>query len=116
MDTKIILRSLSMVLIMLASFMFYSCTKTADGNLSKDQFEEGDSNLEASAVEDRDLAESDEDLTTVNYMEFYEQLAPHGEWIQVKPEDIGMKPQTVQSDINNKSGITLAGLMGIQDA
>lgn len=116
MDTKIILRSLSMVLIMLASFMFYSCTKTADGNLSKDQFEESDNNLEASAVEDKDLAESDEDLTTVNYMEFYEQLAPHGEWIQVKPEDIGMKPQTVQSDVNNKSGITLAGLLGIQDA
>lgn len=116
MDTKIILRSLSIVLIMLGSFMFYSCTKTADGNLSKDQSGEENKDLEATAVEDKDLTESDEDLTTVDYKEFYEQLAPHGEWIQVKPEDIGMKPLSVQSDLKNKSGITLSGLLGIQDA
>lgn len=116
MDTKIILRALSIVLIMLGSFMFYSCTKTADGNLSKDQSGEENKDLEATAVEDKDLAESDEDLTTVDYKEFYEQLSPHGEWIQVKPEDIGMKPLSVQSGDRKNNGITLAGLIGIQDA
>lgn len=116
MDTKIIIRSLSIVLIMLSSFIFFSCTKTADGDLSKNQAGEENKNLEATAVEEKDFAESDEDLSTVDYKEFYEQLAPHGEWIQVKPEDIGLKPQTVKSDVKDNSGITLSGLMGIRDA
>lgn len=109
MDTKNILRFFCLVLIMVSSFMFYSCTKNADESTTKDQLNEGNENLEATSVEEKDLAESDEDLTTVNYMEFYEQLAPHGEWIQVKPEEIGMKPQTVQSDIKSNSQNSIAG-------
>lgn len=93
----------------LSLIMLSSCTRTADGNLPKGQYEEGDKNLEATSVDDKDLSESDEDLTSVNYMEFYEQLAPHGEWIQVKSEDIGMKPQSVQKDKSSSTGITLAG-------
>lgn len=72
-------------------FIISSCTKTADGNLS-----DGPQNkdLEASSIEEKDFTESDEDLRTVNYKEFYDQLAPHGEWVQVHPEDIGLTPKT----------------------
>ncbi len=116
MVTKIVLRSVSIVLIMLTSFIFYSCTKTADGNLPKELSAEGDNNLEATNVQDKDYNESDDDLTSVSYMEFYEQLAPYGEWIQVKPEDIGMKSQTLQNELNGSSGKINTGTMELQKA
>lgn len=106
MLTKIITHAFGLCFVLFSLIIFPSCGKTADGNLSKEQFEEGDKNLEAAAVDENDITESDEDLTSVNYMEFYEQLAPHGEWIQVKPEDIGMKPQAVRRDMNSSPGFT----------
>lgn len=97
-----------------AIFLFSSCTKTADGNLTKDQLENKD--LEAVSVEEKDFTESDEDLTSVDYKEFYEQLSPYGEWVQVKPEEIGMKQQTSSIDTKNDKGISLLSLIGVQDA
>ena len=78
-------------------FVLSSCSKSANGNLTKEQSEQLDSNTASSQIDGKDYSETDEDLTTVDYKEFYEQLAPHGEWVQVKPEDIGMKPKPVAS-------------------
>ncbi|MBE2217484.1 MAG: hypothetical protein IAE90_04720 [Ignavibacteria bacterium] len=110
MLTKITSRFLSLCFVLFAIILFSSCNKTADGNLTREQYDEGDKNLEAVAVDENDISESDEDLTSVNYMEFYEQLAPYGEWIQVKPEDIGMKPQSVQRNMNGSPGKIDSGL------
>jgi hypothetical protein len=37
-----------------------------------------------------DTNESDEDLLSVDYSEFYDELAPHGKWIRVKANEIGL--------------------------
>lgn len=114
MNTKTIIRSMGVLVFLMAIFLFSSCTKTADGDLSKDQNINKD--LEATAVDDKDVTETDEDLTTVDYKEFYEQLSPFGEWVQVKPEEIGMKPVSAQLDNGNNSSFSLLSLMGVKDA
>ena len=114
MKQNSIFRSLGIIIILISVFLFSSCTKTADENLSKDQ--SNGENLEAAAVEDSDITESDEDLTTVDYKEFYEQLSPLGEWVQVKPEEIGMKPISAQLNSDRNKSFSLLSLFGIQDA
>ncbi len=111
-----ILRSMGVLVILTAMFLLSSCTKTADENLSKGQQDDKDRNLEATAVEDKDLTESDEDLTTVDYKEFYELLSPHGEWVQVKPEEIGMQTKTAVSGSSGNNSFSLSNLLGIKDA
>jgi hypothetical protein len=37
-----------------------------------------------------DYNESDEDLLSVDYSEFYDELAPHGKWVMVKGNEIGL--------------------------
>ena len=99
---------------MAALFVFSSCTKTADGNLTEKQIEEQKElqmkSLESSEVDEKDYTESDEDLTAVDYKEFYEQLSPHGEWVQVEPEEIGLKPKSASF---KNSGITSNANVGL---
>ena len=52
---------------------------------------------EETSIDEKDFSESDEDLSTVDYKEFYDQLSPHGEWMQVRSGEIGLKPNTAQS-------------------
>jgi len=114
MKTKNIFRVTGLMVMITAVFLFSSCTKTADGDLTKEQVVDKERDLEATAVEDKDYTETDEDLTTVDYKEFYEQLSPHGEWIQVKPEEIGMQPKTAGNE-SKESKFTLSRLLGIND-
>lgn len=93
--------------------LFSSCSKTADGNLTKEQ---QDKNLEATPLDEKDFSEFDEDLSTVDYKEFYEQLAPHGEWIQVNPEEVGLKPQTARLQNSDYKRFSLFNLLGFNDA
>lgn len=115
MKTKLIFRTMGLLIMLASLFVFSSCSKTADGNLSKEQKEQQDKNLEASTVEEKDFTESDEDLTTVNYKEFYDQLSPFGEWVQVRPEEIGIEPKTASSK-GSGNGFSLSNLLGIKDA
>jgi hypothetical protein len=116
MKTKLILRTMGLFILMVSLFVLSSCSKTSNGNLTKDQVGQKDTSLTATTVDQKDFKESDEDLTTVDYKEFYDQLAPHGEWIQVKPEEIGMKPKVVTSNSSSSSRLTIANLLGIKDA
>ena len=113
MKTKLILRTMGLLIMMASLFLFTSCSKKADGNLSNEQ---QDKNLEASAVDEKDFTESDEDLMTVDYKEFYDQLSPHGEWVQVKPEEIGLQPKTALSKSSGNSSFSISNLLGIKDA
>mgnify|MGYP001585314649 CR=1 FL=1 len=62
--------------ILIASlFVLTSCSKKADESLNKEQ-KELDKNLEATSIDENDFTEADEDLMTVDYKEFYDQLAP----------------------------------------
>ncbi len=93
MKALTIFRTMGFVVFTASVFMFSSCTKNADGNLTEEQKQMLDKNLEATSIEDNDFAETDEDLSAVDYKEFYDQLAPHGEWVQVQPEEIGLEPK-----------------------
>ena len=94
MKIKLIFRTMGLLIMLASLFVLSSCSKTADGNLTREQKEIQDKNLESSSVEENDYTESDEDLTAVNYKEFYDQLSPFGEWVEVKPEEIGLAPKT----------------------
>ena len=113
MITKMILRTMGLMIMTASLFVFSSCTKTADGNLNNDQ---KDKNLEATAVDDKDFTESDEDLTNVDYKEFYDQLSPHGEWVQVNREEIGLEPETALNEGTGSNSFSLSRLLGINDA
>ncbi|MBN8570409.1 MAG: hypothetical protein J0M18_12325 [Ignavibacteria bacterium] len=44
-------------------------------------------------VANSDINESQEDLMTVDYKQFYDELAPHGEWIEVTAADLKSEEQ-----------------------
>lgn len=111
---KMILKTLGLgIIVITLMVLFSSCSKTADGNLTKDQ---QDKNLEVTAVDDNEFTEYDVDLTSVDYKEFYEQLAPHGEWLQVKPEEAGLKPNTARLNSSDYKQFSLFNLLGFNDA
>jgi hypothetical protein len=117
LKTKLIIRTTGLLILMASLFVFASCSKTADGNLTDKQIEDRKSeqmkSLESSEVEEKDFTESDEDLTAVDYKEFYEQLSPHGEWVQVQPEEIGLKPKSASYKsigINNSMAVSNANV------
>ncbi|RPI13863.1 MAG: hypothetical protein EHM58_17660 [Ignavibacteriae bacterium] len=110
-----ILSTAGLLMIAIALLMFTSCSRTADGNITKDQKEIQNKNLEESSIDQKDFTESDEDLTNVNYKEFYDQLTAHGEWVQVKPEEIGLQPKTASSTSTNNN-FSISSLFGINNA
>jgi hypothetical protein len=117
MKNKLILRTMGLLILIASLFMFSSCSKkTADGNLTKEQKNLQDTSLTITTIDQKDFTESDEDLTTVDYKEFYDQLAPHGEWVQVRPEEIGLKPKVASSKSSINDNHLLSNLLGIKDA
>ena len=69
---------LYLVLLFIAVFVFSSCTKKTD-----ETSQEKNNEVTTEAVSDSNFTETDEDLLTVDYKQFYDELAPHGEWVQV---------------------------------
>lgn len=119
MKPKFIFRTLGVLLLIISMFAVSSCTKKADGNLTEEQKELQDlkdNNLEASAIDETDFTESDADITSVNYKDFYDQLSSHGEWVQVTPEEIGMKSETAFNEETSKINFSLSSLIGINSA
>jgi hypothetical protein len=53
-------------------------------------------------IDENNLNESAEDLMQVDYKDFYDQLAPHGEWIQVKASDLGIDTKKLQQNADLK--------------
>ena len=104
------------LVIMVSLFFLSSCSKNADQSLTKEQKAQQDSGVVVSTIDQKDITESKEDLTTVDYKEFYDQLSPYGEWVEVSFEDIGLKPPTASlknSGINNS---VIANILGIKNA
>ncbi len=90
-----------------------SCSKknneTSDKTINEAEMEQ---------VNKDDFTETDEDLLTVDYKEFYDELAPHGEWIEVKGRDIGVDLTKGTSSGFNGShrSITISELFGVKEA
>lgn len=115
MKKKIVLRKIGLIILIAFLFLLTSCSKKADESLNKEQIEK-DKNLEATSIDENDFTEADEDLMTVDYKEFYDQLSPHGEWIQVNPEDVGLKSKTVSNNGSGNINISFSNFLGIKDA
>ena len=115
MKIKTILRITGSILMFLSMFMISSCTKSADESITKDQ---KDDVPETAVIGEMDFTESDEDLLNVDYKEFYEQLSPHGEWIEVDPAELGLSSNTAQIQFNDPDDkiYPLSSIFGIKDA
>src|SRR4030095_6128564 len=109
------LKNIKNIAIFLTVFLIigFSCSKKSDEVSNKDTAD----NTEAVKVNPEDLNETDEDLLTVDYKEFYDELAPHGEWIEVTPDiiDHEMKKGTSSGEQEHRK-ITLSELFGVKDA
>jgi len=114
MKTKIYLKAMGLLILTVSLFVISSCSKNSNEGLSKEQKDQ--QNLEASAIDDKNYTESDEDLSTVDYKEFYDLLSSNGEWVQVNPEDIGLKPKTALNNHSSKNSFSLSNIFGIKDA
>ncbi len=86
-------------------FILSSCTKESDETTE----ELSDENSETAAG----FTESDEDLLSVDYMEFYDELSPHGEWVQVSAEDLGLDLKKKES--KDENGSLLDDLFGVKN-
>jgi hypothetical protein len=115
MKDKMILRTLGLFLLG-TLLIFSSCSKSADESMTEDQNEQQGKNLEVTSVDEMDLTETDVDLTTVDYKEFYDQLAPHGEWIQIRSEEIGMETKTALNKNSGNNSVSLSNLMSVTSA
>lgn len=79
-------------------------------------------------VAQNDFNETPEELLTVDYKQFYDELAPHGEWIEVTAADLksAEQPTTAEEEdelnqiLRDRSSsfpkITFAQLFGVNDA
>lgn len=89
-----------------------SCSKRSD-EISEVRPE----NTETTDLSNDDFTESDEDLLKVDYQQFYEELAPHGEWIEVTNEEIGTDfNKSSASGLKANRRISLSRLLGVNDA
>jgi hypothetical protein len=105
-----------LLILVITVFIFSSCTKSSDEYLSKEQKELQDNKPEVTEIDEKNISESEEDLTTVDYKEFYEQLAPHGEWIEVTFEDIGLNSNEASTESSGNKDYSVSDLMGIKSA
>ncbi|HEY3250744.1 MAG TPA: DUF6600 domain-containing protein, partial [Ignavibacteria bacterium] len=90
-----------------------SCSKKTDETTQKENSE----NVERAVIDEKDYKETDEDLLNVDYKEFYDELAPHGEWIEVTDKDIGLnlKNGSASGEMPHRS-ISTSDLFGVKDA
>lgn len=116
MRSKFKLRNTGLMILIFSLFTIYSCTKTDNAGTSKEQSDVQSGNNEAIMIDEKNFAESDEDFTTIDYKEIYDRITSQGEWVQVKPEEIGMKPGTAFFEDPDSKGMTLSGLIGIKDS
>ncbi len=101
-------RTLLAAILMISLFALSSCTKKNDSTSNKD-----DNAKNETAVSDSNFNETNEDLKNVDYKQFYDELAPHGDWVQVSAKDLGIDLKKEESA--GESSI-LNDLIGIKDA
>jgi hypothetical protein len=87
--------------------MFSSCTKESD-KTSKTEQPGGDA---------AEFTETNEDLLSVDYKEFYSELSSGGEWIEISAKDLGIKIDTGKlSCIYKDNNEFAASVFGIKSA
>lgn len=97
-------------------FLLSSCSKENSEKINTAD----NQNLEVAEIPPDDISEKDEDLLTVDYKVFYDELAPHGEWIEVTGKELGLDLKKESGSGANKNSnhrrISLSQFFGINDA
>lgn len=101
------------IILLMVIFGFSSCTKNSE-EISENNKET--INKATVPVREDDFNETDEDLLKVDYKEFYDELAPHGEWVQVSADDIGIDLKNGEGAGTGESGSILDDLIGVKSA
>jgi hypothetical protein len=83
-------RILMAVLLLISLYALSSCSKHNEKISGK----YNNSSVDEAAISDSDFTESDEDLLTVDYKKFYDELSPHGEWVKVSAKELGINPHS----------------------
>lgn len=97
------------IMLLALTVLFSSCSKK-DVDTSKS------SDVPTEKISATDFKESDEDLFTVDYKEFYDQLAPHGEWIEVTGKDVGVDVKRTASTEDAPRKVSFADFFGVNTA
>lgn len=109
------IRSIKMMVVLVGLFIFSSLMSCSES--SEEISEVKPENIEAVKVEENDFTESNEDLLKVDYKQFYEQLSPHGEWIEVTGDEIGVDlNKTTASGEKGHRKISFSQLFGVNSA
>jgi len=107
--TKIKITTAFLFLFILSGLV--SCSKKND-DTADNEVKEAD----MVSVSSDDIQETDEDLLSVDYREFYDELAPHGEWVEVKGDDIGVDMKQGTSSGESKKSISFSEIFGVKSA
>src|SRR5260221_10458278 len=83
---------------LLFSLSFISCSKI---NEERAQKEASIKSEDVQKVDDNNFNENAEELMRVDYKQFYDELSPHGQWVQVKASDIGIDINKLKTQAEN---------------
>lgn len=84
-------------IVIIALFFTAGCSKKTDEEKAGYNT---NTSTEMTTVDASDYTETDADLYNVDYKQFYDDLAPNGEWIQVSGKDIGIALNNLSSGKN----------------
>ncbi|MEO6695427.1 MAG: DUF6600 domain-containing protein [Ignavibacteria bacterium] len=104
------------LIFILMVFVFNSCSQKE--NVDKTGKMENNKNEDLVVINESDIEEKDEDLLLTDYKEFYSELAPHGEWIEVNDKDIEIDLD-ISSAVSGKDKnrkIKFSDFIGISEA
>lgn len=107
--TKFKISAAFLILFVLSGLV--SCSKTSD-DTAGDEVKEAD----LVNINNDDIQETDEDLLNVDYKEFYDELSPHGEWIEVKSDDIGVNLKRGSATGESRKSVSFKEIFGVKNA
>lgn len=116
--------TLNSLVLMLIVLSFSACSKSNIEKAENDNTINTDEQIQEISAE-TNISESEDDILKTDYKEFYDQLSPFGEWVEVSSEEINISENSSQnsenqSSLNSNPGIikkiSLANLLGINDA
>lgn len=110
MKRKSIIEGIGYLVLLISLFTFSSCTKDADKSMNK---VEQDGVIQ---VDEKDLIESDADLQTVDYKEFYDLLSANGEWVEVNAKEIGVNQVAELNIGTEKKTFAISDVLGVKSA
>jgi hypothetical protein len=105
--------TITMLLIFVLFIFLLGCTKKTD-DIQTDKTKQTDTNT---SIDGSSLQESDDDISSVDYKVFYDELSIKGEWVEVSSKELGLINGSMNyaKDIENKESF-FSKMLGIKTA